>query len=345
MILGTQYAGEMKKGVFTVMNYLMPKAGVLSLHSSCNVGKTPADVTLFFGLSGTGKTTLSADPHRNLIGDDEHCWTDHGIFNIEGGCYAKCIDLTRDKEPEIFDAIRFGSVLENVVYDAWTKEVNYQDKSITENTRAAYPIDYIPHACIPCVADHPRNLIMLTCDAFGVLPPVSKLTSAQAMYHFISGYTAKVAGTEEGVTEPTATFSACFGQPFLVWHPTKYAAMLAERMHKHAADAWLINTGWIGGKYGIGSRCPLKYTRAIIDAIHSGELAKADYELYPVFNLHVPKTCSNVPAELLHPERCWRDAKLFAETRAKVATLFIESFKEYAVHATADTVAAGPRLN
>lgn len=344
MILGTQYAGEMKKGIFTVMNYLMPKAGVLSLHSSANVGGAdPSDVTLFFGLSGTGKTTLSADPHRNLIGDDEHCWSDHGVFNIEGGCYAKCIDLTREKEPEIFDAIKFGSVLENVVYDARTREVNYMDKSITENTRCAYPINYIPHARIPCVASHPRNIIMLTCDAFGVLPPVSKLTAAQAMYHFISGYTAKIAGTEEGVTEPTATFSACFGQPFLVWHPTKYAHMLADRMHEHAADAWLINTGWIGGKFGVGQRCPLKFTRAIIDAIHSGELAKAEYEAYPVFNLHVPKTCSNVPSEILHPERCWPDLTMFNETRAKVAQLFVRNFSAYANLATAETLAAGPQ--
>lgn len=345
MILGTQYAGEMKKGIFTVMNYLMPRAGVLSLHSSANVSLTdPTDVTLFFGLSGTGKTTLSADSNRNLIGDDEHCWSDHGIFNIEGGCYAKCIDLSRDKEPEIYEAIRFGAVLENVVYDSWSREVDYRDKSITENTRCAYPIEYIPHAKIPCVAGHPKNLIMLTCDAFGVLPPVSKLTTAQAMYHFISGYTAKIAGTEDGITEPTATFSACFGQPFLVWHPTKYAHMLAERMHEHEADAWLINTGWIGGKFGVGQRCPLKFTRAIIDAIHSGELAKAEYELYPVFNLHVPKTCANVPSEILHPERCWADPQMFEATRTKVAELFVENFYSYANLATAETVTAGPQL-
>lgn len=342
MILGTQYAGEMKKGVFTVMNYLMPKAGVLSLHSSCNVGNDPADVSLFFGLSGTGKTTLSADPHRNLIGDDEHCWSDHGIFNIEGGCYAKCIDLSKEKEPEIFDAIRFGAVLENVVYEAFSREVDYHDSSITENTRCAYPIEHIPNAKIPCIAEHPKNLIMLTCDAFGVLPPVSKLTSAQAMYHFISGYTAKIAGTEDGVTEPTATFSACFGQPFLIWHPTKYAEMLADRMHKHEADAWLINTGWTGGKFGVGKRCPLKYTRAIVDAIHSGELARAEYEVYPVFNLHVPKSCAGIPSEILHPERSWQNEHLFEETRAKVARLFIENFKNYADRATHDTIAAGP---
>ena len=242
VILGTQYAGEMKKGVFTVMHYLMPKQGVLSLHSSANEGMEKGDVSLFFGLSGTGKTTLSADPRRALIGDDEHCWCDSGIFNIEGGCYAKCIDLSEEKEPEIFNAIRFGSVLENLVYNPISRVVDYADKSITENTRCAYPIEYIPNAKIPCMGGHPSNIIMLTCDAFGVLPPVSKLTSAQAMYHFISGYTAKVAGTEEGITEPAATFSACFGQPFLVWHPVKYATMLADKMEHHKADAWLINT-------------------------------------------------------------------------------------------------------
>ena len=241
VILGTQYAGEMKKGVFTVMHYLMPKAGVLSLHSSANEGPD-GDVSLFFGLSGTGKTTLSADPTRKLIGDDEHVWTDKGVFNIEGGCYAKCVGLSKEKEPEIFEAVKFGSVLENVVYEPKSRMVDYESVALTENTRCAYPIEYIPGAKIPCIGGHPKNIVLLTCDAFGVLPPVSKLTSAQAMYHFISGYTAKIAGTEEGVTEPTATFSACFGQPFLVWHPTKYAKMLAEQMKQHKANAWLINT-------------------------------------------------------------------------------------------------------
>lgn len=223
---------------------------------------------MFFGLSGTGKTTLSADPHRKLIGDDEHCWSDSGVFNIEGGCYAKCIDLTREKEPEIFDAIRFGSVLENVVYDEDTRLVDYSSTKLTENTRCAYPIEFIPNAKIPCVGGHPRNIILLTCDAFGVLPPVSKLTESQVMYHFISGYTAKIPGTEDGVKEPSATFSACFGQPFLVWHPTKYATMLAQKMREHKADAWLINTGWSGGAYGVGKRISLKYSRAILDSIH-----------------------------------------------------------------------------
>ncbi|KAJ2637575.1 Protein kinase C-like 1, partial [Coemansia sp. RSA 1287] len=274
VILGTEYAGEMKKGVFTVMHYLMPKAGVLSLHSSCNEGPK-GDVSLFFGLSGTGKTTLSADPARKLIGDDEHVWTDTGVFNIEGGCYAKAVDLSAEKEPEIFNAIRFGSVLENVIYNGESRVVDYSDTSITENTRCAYPIEYIPNSKVPCIGGSPQNIILLTCDAFGVLPPVAKLTPAQAMYHFISGYTAKIAGTEEGVTEPEATFSACFGQPFLVWHPVKYAQMLAQKMQEHNVNVWLVNTGWSGGRYGVGKRITLKHSRAIIDAIHSGELKQA----------------------------------------------------------------------
>lgn len=348
VILGTQYAGEMKKGVFTVMHYFMPKKGLLSLHSSANCSKTdPTDVTLFFGLSGTGKTTLSADINRCLIGDDEHVWGDSGIFNIEGGCYAKCIGLSKEKEPEIYDAIRFGSVLENVVYDPQTRAVNYDDSTITENTRCAYPIEYIPNALIPCIAGHPKNIIMLTFDAFGVLPPVSKLTSAQAMYHFISGYTAKVAGTEDGVSKPSATFSACFGQPFLIWHPTVYAKMLAERMHQHKADAWLINTGWIGGCIGSekGHRISLKYTRAILDAIHSGELAKSEDELWQVFNLRVPMKCTGVPCEILHPERAWDDLKAYQASRQELARLFTANFEQYAAHADPKVLASGPRAS
>jgi phosphoenolpyruvate carboxykinase (ATP) len=268
VILGTEYAGEMKKGVFTVMHYLMPKAGVLSMHCSANEGPA-GDVSLFFGLSGTGKTTLSTEAHRKLIGDDEHCWSDEGIFNIEGGCYAKSIHLSPDHEPEIYRAIRFGTVLENAVCNDRTRDVDFSDASLTENTRAAYPIEYIPNAKIPCMAGHPKNVIFLACDAFGVLPPVSRLTPEQAMYHFISGYTAKVAGTEVGVTEPEATFSACFGAAFLVWHPAKYAQMLAERLNRHGSRAWLINTGWSGGPYGVGRRLSIRHTRAIIDAIHS----------------------------------------------------------------------------
>jgi phosphoenolpyruvate carboxykinase (ATP) len=335
----------MKKGVFTIMHYLMPKAGVLSLHSSANQGHD-GDVSLFFGLSGTGKTTLSADPRRHLIGDDEHCWSDTGVFNIEGGCYAKCIDLSAEKEPEIFGAIRFGSVLENVVLDEDTRMVDYSDGSLTENTRCAYPIEYIPNALIPCVSGHPKNIIMLTCDAFGVLPPVSKLTSAQAMYHFISGFTAKMAGTEDGVTEPEATFSACFGQPFLVLHPTKYATMLAEKIQQHQVDVWLINTGWTGGAYGKGGqRIALKYSRGIIDAIHSGELKKAQYQTYPVFNLEIPTQVPGIPDEVLNPATSWKtNSTEYDQTVRKLAQLFNENFAKYQDQATADVIAAGPKL-
>jgi phosphoenolpyruvate carboxykinase (ATP) len=345
VILGTQYAGEMKKGIFTVMHYLMPKAGVLSLHSSCNEGPK-GDVSLFFGLSGTGKTTLSADEHRMLIGDDEHCWSDNGVFNIEGGCYAKCIDLSAEKEPEIYNAIRFGSVLENVVYDPDNRVVDYSRSDLTENTRCAYPIDFIPNAKIPCVGGHPTNIILLTCDAFGVLPPVSKLSPSQAMYHFISGYTAKIAGTEDGVTEPQATFSSCFGAPFLVWHPVKYATMLAEKMKKHGVHAWLINTGWNGGCYGVGKRISLKYSRAIVDAIHSGALANCEYENYPTFNLSIPKTCPGVPAEILNPAKTWMgDSASYQKTLVKLAGLFKDNFKTFADKATKDILEAGPVLN
>ncbi|CAG8767607.1 969_t:CDS:2 [Gigaspora margarita] len=304
------------------------------------------DVSVFFGLSGTGKTTLSADPKRSLIGDDEHCWSDHGVFNIEGGCYAKCINLSPDKEPEIFNAIRFGSVLENVIYDPQSRIVNYDDDALTENTRCAYPIEYIPNAKVPCIStNHPKNIILLTCDAYGVLPPVSKLSSAQAMYHFISGYTAKIAGTEDGVTQPEATFSACFGQPFLVLHPARYAKMLAERMEQHSADAWLVNTGWNGGAYGVGERIKLKYSRAIIDAIHSGELAKTEYELYDVFNLQIPKSCTGVPSELLNPSKTWNGSEeSYVQTRNKLAQSFVENFIQYEDQATPDILLAGPIL-
>ncbi|CAJ1334946.1 unnamed protein product [Effrenium voratum] len=341
VILGTQYAGEMKKGVFTIMNYLLPRDGILSMHASANEGKD-GDVTIFFGLSGTGKTTLSADEHRKLIGDDEHAWTDNGIYNIEGGCYAKAIGLTREKEPEIWDAIRFGALLENVVFDQRTGTVDYDDCSITENTRVSYPLEYIPNAKIPAVGGHPENIIMLTCDAFGVLPPVSKLTSEQAMYHFISGYTAKVAGTEEGVSEPTATFSACFGAPFMVWHPAKYAELLADKMAKHNVHAWLINTGWTGGAYGSGHRMSLADTRAIIDAIHSGELAKAEYVNFPRFNLQVPKTCPNVDSNILMPSQTWADQFAFEAAAEKLSKLFKDNFKKFEAGCSAEVRAAGP---
>jgi phosphoenolpyruvate carboxykinase (ATP) len=277
-ILGTSYAGEMKKGVFGIMHYYMPQKGCLSMHASANEGKD-GDTTILFGLSGTGKTTLSTDPHRALIGDDEHVWTDKGIFNIEGGCYAKCVGLSREKEPEIYDACKFGAVVENIKYlPDHPRTVNYDDVSITENTRVCYPLESIPGAKIPAIGGHPKNIIFLTCDANGVLPPVSKLTKEQIMYHFISGYTAKVAGTEMGITDPVATFSACFGEAFLPLHPFTYAKMLADKVEKHQANVWLMNTGWSGGKYGVGKRMSLKITRTILDAIHDGTLAKQEFQ-------------------------------------------------------------------
>lgn len=343
VILGTEYAGEMKKGIFTVMNYIMPKKGILSMHCSANEGDNQ-DVSLFFGLSGTGKTTLSADQRRKLIGDDEHCWTDDGVFNVEGGCYAKAIDLSAEKEPEIYGAIKFGTVLENVVYDPRWHAVDFSDVSITENTRAAYPIEFIPNAKIPCVGGHPKNIILLTADAFGVLPPVSQLTPAQAMYHFISGYTAKVAGTEVGVTEPQATFSACFGAAFMVWHPSKYAELLAEKMAKHGTRAWLINTGWTGGPHGVGSRIKLKYTRAIIDAIHDGALDNVAYVQDPNFGLAVPTSCPNVPAEMLIPKNTWANGEAYDEQARKLAELFIKNFEKYKEGSSEAIRNAGPVL-
>jgi phosphoenolpyruvate carboxykinase (ATP) len=325
VILGTEYAGEMKKGVFSLMNYLMPKQGILSMHCSANEGKD-GDVSLFFGLSGTGKTTLSADPARHLIGDDEHCWSKSGISNIEGGCYAKCIHLSKESEPEIFNAIRFGTVLENVVFDETSREVLFDNATLTENTRAAYPLEHIHNSKIPALGGHPKNIIFLTCDAFGVLPPVSKLSTEQAMYHFLSGYTAKVAGTEQGVTEPKATFSACFGAAFLVWPPKKYAELLAKLMDEHKANAWLINTGWNGGAYGTGKRISLKYTRAIIDAIHSGELLSAQYEREDFFGLDVPCAVQGVPSEVLHPRSAWSNTSAYDAAALKLKGMFEENY-------------------
>ncbi|KAL8030166.1 hypothetical protein ABFX02_14G270500 [Erythranthe guttata] len=350
VILGTQYAGEMKKGLFSVMHYLMPKRQILSLHSGSNMGKD-GDVALFFGLSGTGKTTLSTDNNRYLIGDDEHCWSENGVSNIEGGCYAKCIDLSREKEPDIWNAIKFGAVVENVVFDEHTRDVDYSDKSVTENTRAAYPIEFIPNAKIPCVGPHPKNVILLACDAFGVLPPVSKLSLPQTMYHFISGYTALVAGTEDGIKEPTATFSACFGAAFIMLHPTKYAAMLADKMQKHGATGWLVNTGWSGGSYGSGSRIKLAYTRKIIDAIHSGELLKANYTKTEVFGLEIPTEIEGVPSEILDPANTWSEKEAHKETLVKLGGLFkknFEGFLNYKIGAdnklTEEILAAGPNF-
>ena len=341
VIFGTEYAGEMKKGVFTIINHLMPRRGVLSMHCSANAGAY-GDVSIFFGLSGTGKTTLSADPDRRLIGDDEHCWTDKGVFNVEGGCYAKAIDLSPRAEPEIHGAIRFGAVLENVVHDAESGRVDFSDASITENTRCAYPLEHMPNVRKPCVGSAPRNVIFLTCDAFGVLPPVSRLTPAQAMYYFISGYTAKLAGTEVGVNEPQATFSACFGAPFLVWHPARYAEMLAERIERHGARVWLVNTGWSGGPPGIGRRMRLGHTRALIDAIHDGTLESAATATDPVFNLAMPTLCPGVPSELLVPARAWTDPGSWEAAARDLAARFAENFRHYADQASPEVVAAGP---
>ena len=342
VILGTQYAGEMKKGIFSIMNYLMPLQNVLPMHCSANVGPK-GDVSILFGLSGTGKTTLSADPKRKLIGDDEHCWTDEGTFNIEGGCYAKAINLTEENEPDIFRAIKFGTVLENVAYNQETRQVDYSDTSITQNTRASYPINYIENAQIPCVAGHPENIIFLTCDAFGVLPPVSKLSPEQASYHFISGYTAKVAGTEMGITEPQATFSACFGAAFMMWHPNTYAELLAEKIKKHKATAWLVNTGWTGGPHGTGSRIKLRYTRAMIDAIHNKDFGKVPFKKDEAFGLLVPVQCPGVPSEMLHPRNTWENKEQFEATRKKLVGLFTENFKKFERGVNKSIITAGPQ--
>lgn len=344
VILGTEYAGEMKKGVFTLMNYLMPKQGVLSMHCSANQGEA-GDVSLFFGLSGTGKTTLSADPARRLIGDDEHCWSDAGIANIEGGCYAKVIDLSAEAEPQIHAAIRFGAVLENVIHDPNTGVVDFSDGSITENTRCAYPVDHVEQALIPGIGPAPSQIMFLTCDAFSVLPPVARLTPQQAMYHFISGYTAKVAGTEVGISEPQATFSACFGAPFLVWHPAVYARMLEARLQQHQTDVWLINTGWTGGAYGVGRRMQLSHTRAIIDAIHSGELAQVEFREDPVFGLAVPTQCSGVPANVLNPLEAWESPEAYWQAAANLAERFARNFAQFADQTEQRVRDAGPILN
>lgn len=343
VILGTEYAGEMKKGIFTVMHYLMPKKDVLSMHCSANEGDDE-DVALFFGLSGTGKTTLSADTNRKLIGDDEHCWSDDGVFNIEGGCYAKAIGLTEEQEPEIYNAIKFGTVLENVVYDPETRKVDYDDVSITQNTRASYPIEYIANAKIPCEAGHPNNIIFLTYDAFGVLPPVSKLTPEQAMYHFISGYTAKVAGTEMGVTEPQATFSACFGAAFLVWPPSRYAEMLAEKMRKYGSNAWLINTGLIGGAYGTGKRIDLKSTRSIVNAVLGDKLKDAPTENDDVFGFEIPTACPGVSSDILIPRKSWSNPDEYDAQAKKLGGLFSKNFEKYKEESSNAIINAGPRV-
>ncbi|MEF9878753.1 MAG: phosphoenolpyruvate carboxykinase (ATP) [Clostridia bacterium] len=329
IVAGSQYAGEIKKSVFSVMNYLLPKRGVFSMHCSANVGED-GDSAIFFGLSGTGKTTLSADPNRYLIGDDEHGWSDEGIFNIEGGCYAKCINLSKEHEPEIYGAIKFGALVENVVMDENTREFNFEDDSLTENTRVGYPVEYISNAKIPGVAGIPSTVIFLTADAFGVLPPVSKLSREAAMYHYVSGYTAKLAGTERGITEPQATFSTCFGAPFLPLPASRYAELLGEKISKTGANVYLVNTGWSGGSYGKGGkRMSLPYTRAMVTACLNGELEKSEFELDPIFNVMVPTTCPNVPSEVLTPKKVWSDAAAYEETAKKLAGLFQNNFKKY----------------
>jgi phosphoenolpyruvate carboxykinase (ATP) len=320
---------------------IAPKRGVLSMHCSATADKSTGRSSLLFGLSGTGKTTLSADPKRRLIGDDEHCWSDEGIFNIEGGCYAKAINLSPETEPDIFQALRFGVVLENVVLNE-DRSVDFADVSLTENTRGAYPVEYISNARIPCVAGHPSDIIFLTCDAYGVLPPLSALTPAQAMYHFISGYTAKAAGTEVGVTEPSATFSACFGGPFLVWHPSKYAELLSTKIRRHKARVWLVNTGWSGGAYGVRKRIKLSYTRAIVDAIHSGELTGAKTLREPIFGLEMVTQCPGVPSEILQPRDTWSDPKAYDASAHQLASLFVENFKRFETDVDKEVRAAPP---
>ena len=324
VILGTQYAGEMKKGVFSYMNYLMPKRGVLSMHCSANASSS-GETALFFGLSGTGKTTLSADPTRRLIGDDEHCWSDHGIFNIEGGCYAKCINLSPADEPLIYSSIRFGSVLENVIFDDETRLVDYADGSLTENTRACYPLDFVDNADGSGAGEHPRHIIFLTADAFGVLPPVARLTVDQAVDYFLIGYTAKVAGTEDGIVEPQATFSPCFGAAFMLRHPKAYADLLAEKIKAHGTKTWLVNTGWSGGPYGTGSRIRLSYTRSIIDAILSGKLDDAPIVVDPYFALEVVTRCPGVPDDILTPRETWQDKGAYDEQARELASQFNEA--------------------
>ena len=342
IIGGMSYAGEIKKSIFSILNYLLPLKGVLSMHCAANIGEQ-GDTALFFGLSGTGKTTLSADPHRRLIGDDEHGWCDNGVFNFEGGCYAKTIRLSQEAEPQIYNAIRFGSVLENVVLDDTRRQCNYDDGSITENTRAAYPLTFIDNAVLPSKGDHPKNVIFLTCDAFGVLPPVARLSREQAMYHFMSGYTAKVAGTERGVTEPTATFSACFGAPFLPLPPMKYAELLGQKLDKHRAQCWLINTGWSGGPHGVGKRMPIRHTRAIVSAALSGQLGGVKYRTDPIFGFDVPTSCPEVPAEMLDPKRTWSDRAAYDAKAKDLAGRFTKNFAKFEQVDPA-VAAAGPRL-
>ncbi len=344
LIGGTSYAGEIKKSIFSVMNFLLPGREVLPMHCSANVGRR-GDVAIFFGLSGTGKTTLSADPERRLIGDDEHGWSDRGVFNFEGGCYAKVIRLSREAEPEIYECTRrFGTILENVGLDMWSRRIDLDDASLTENTRAAYPISHIEDALREGTAGHPDNLILLTADAFGVMPPIARLSPAQVMYHFMSGYTAKLAGTEKGMAkEPTATFSACFGAPFLVLHPFEYAELLSEKIEKHRTTCWLVNTGWTGGPYGAGERMPIAHTRALLEAAMEGTLEEVEYREDPTFGFDVPVTCPGVPEEMLDPRGTWSDPDGYDRQAGKLARDFRENFRQYEDRVTDEVRAAGPR--
>lgn len=346
LVGGSAYTGEMKKGIFSALNLILPtEKEVLPMHCSANVGDD-GDTAIFFGLSGTGKTTLSADPSRKLIGDDEHGWTkENTIFNFEGGCYAKVIDLTEEKEPDIYRAIRPGALLENVVFKKGTKEVDYFDSSITQNTRVSYPIDHIDNIQVPSYASNPKHIFFLTCDAFGVLPPVSKLTPGQAAYHFISGYTAKVAGTEAGITEPVPSFSACFGEPFMPLHPAVYAEMLSKKMREAGVSVWLVNTGWSGGPYGVGSRIKLKYTRAMISAILEGKLDEVDYETHPIFGLFMPKYCPGVPTELLDPMNTWLQKGAYVSKAIQLAHSFHINFDKFASQASEEIMKGGPLID
>jgi len=344
LIIGSGYGGEIKKSIFSVMNGLLPDKGVFPMHCSANVG-AGGDVALFFGLSGTGKTTLSADPSRRLIGDDEHGWSNHGVFNFEGGCYAKVIRLSKEAEPQIYNAIKFGSLIENVIIDSESLEPDYDDDAITENTRATYPVEHIPGCVIPGIGAHPRNIIFLTCDAFGVLPPIAKLTPAMAMYHFLSGYTAKLAGTEVGIDEPEATFSTCFGAPFMPLAPTVYAKLLGERMARHETSCWLVNSGWSGGPYGEGKRMSIAITRALLAAALDGKLGGVGYDRDPIFNVLVPDSCPGVPSEVLVPRNTWKDKEAYDAKAGQLARLFAKNFEQYADQAGSDVVEAGPRLD
>lgn len=328
LIGGTEYAGEMKKSIFGIMNYLLPEKGILPMHCSANVGED-GDVALFFGLSGTGKTTLSADKGRKLIGDDEHGWSDTGVFNMEGGCYAKCINLTEENEPEIYNAIKFGTVLENVVVNEDTREADYDDNSLTENTRAAYPIDFIDNIMVPSVAGHPKTIVFLTADAFGVLPPISKLTKEQSMYHFLSGFTSKLAGTERGITSPQPVFSTCFGSPFLPLPASVYAEMLGEKIDQHGVNVYLVNTGWTGGEYGVGTRMKLSYTRAMVRAAIDGQLDNVETEQGSVFGVAIPKEVPGVPSEVLNPRNAWADKDAYDKKAKELADSFRENFKKF----------------